>query len=118
LKKEYYQQNKNRLKEYREKNKDKINEYQRQYYQQNRDKLNEKSNQRISAVNDVSRKTAFNHYQKWTPEEDTILIKLKKQNKSHEEIANILGRSIHSINIRLVRLRKSDPFTGNPHDDI
>lgn len=53
-----------------------------------------------------------------TPEEDTILIKLKKQGKSHKEISEILGRSIQSVNTRLVRLRKSDPFNGIPHDDI
>lgn len=53
-----------------------------------------------------------------TPEEDTILIKLKKQGKSHKEISEILGRSIQSVNTRLVRLRNADPFNRIPHDDI
>ena len=95
-----------------------MKKYGKQYYDKNKDALNDKNNQYLMNINAISRKTAFNHHSQWTPEDDTILIKLKKQNKSHKEIAETLGRSISSINTRLVRLRKSDPFTGSPHDDI
>lgn len=136
-KKEYYQQNKEKinkrhseyrkkhkekmtayLKEYREKNREQINEQMKEYYDKNKETLNGKGIRYKIEQNAVSRKTAFNHYQAWTPEEDTLLIKLKKQNKSQKEIAETLGRSISSINMRLVKLRKSDPFNGIPHDDI
>lgn len=106
------------LKEYREKNKDQIKEQIKEYYNTNRETLIDKGIRYKTEKNAISRKTAFNHYQLWTPEEDTILIKLKKQNKSYKEIAETLGRSISSVNMRLVKLRKSDPFNGIPHDDI
>ena len=119
---EYRKKNKEKmkvyLKEYREKNKDQIKEQIKEYYNTNRETLNDKATRHKIEKNIISRETAFNHYQIWTPEEDTILIKLKKQNKSHKEIAETLGRSILSINTRLVKLRKSDPFNGNPVDGI
>ena len=131
--KEHYKQNKEKIKEYFENNKDKIKEHQKayreknrerkvaydkEYRDKNREKINDKNNQRLTERNDVSRKMAFNHRREWTPEEDVILIKLKKQGKPHKEIAETLGRTIGSINIRLVNLRKEDPFNGVPHDDI
>lgn len=130
---EYYKQNKEKMKEYFENNKERIKEHQRQYREKNKEKkaiydkeyweknrktINDQHNQHITERNDVSRKIAFNHRQEWTPEEDTILIKLKKQNKPQKEIAKTLGRTIGSINIRLVNLRKADPFNGMSHDDI
>ena len=120
--KEYYKKNKEIIKgqqkEYREKNKERKVSYDKEYRETNRKTINDKNNQRSTERNDVSRKIAFNHRREWTPEEDTILIKLKKQDKSHEEIAETLGRTIASINTRLVKLRKSDPFNGMSHDDI
>lgn len=101
-------------------NKDKDNkkQYRQEYYDKNREALNDKNNRAMIKKNAVSRETAFNHRREWTPEEDTILIKLKKQGKPQKEIAEMLGRTIGSINIRLVKLRKADSFNGIPHDDI
>jgi hypothetical protein len=39
--KEYYQDNKDKIKEYTEENKDKINEYKKKYREENKDKINE-----------------------------------------------------------------------------
>lgn len=121
-KKEYFKNNKERIKEYskeyREKNREKKSIYDKEYWEKNRQTISDQYNQHMTERNNVSRKMAFNHYRKWTPEEDTILIKLKKQDKPQKEIAEILGRTISSINTRLVRLRNADPFNGVPHDDI
>lgn len=124
--KAYYEKNKDRIKEYQreynrtyyEKNKEKKAIYDKEYCEKNRKTINDRHNQYRIAKNNVSRKTAFKHRKEWTPEEDTILIKLKKQGKTQKEIAKTLGRTIGSINIRLVTLRKADPFNGFPHDDI
>lgn len=120
--KKYYLKNSEKRKEYQRvcyiKNKEKVRERHKEYHEKNKEVLNDKNKHFMIKKNDVSRKTAFNHRREWTPEEETILIKLKNSGKSYKEIAEILGRSIQSINTRLVRLRKADSFNGIPHDDI
>ena len=116
--KEYREKHKNRIKEYMKNNREKKAIYARDYYSKNREIVSDKNNHYIFEKNTISREAAFNHRKEWTPEEDTLLIKLKKQNKTHKEIGEILGRSIYSVNTRLVKLRKLDPFNGMPHADI
>lgn len=101
-------------KEYYKKNKDKINEkrklsgnYSNNKYKANhREEVNAKNNDYMKDRNDASRLTATSHRKPWTPEEDEIIIKLYSRGTSQSEIADRLGRTIGSVNIHLVKLRK------------
>lgn len=138
--KEKYKENyKENNKKWRERNKEKYEDYHKKYYEDNKEKYKETQKQyyidnrekyrqycrdhlkeaieRQLRINDESRLTAHNHKQLWEPEEIEMLIHMKKQGKSHKEIATCLGRTIVSINNRVRLLRKNgDPFNGNPID--
>ncbi len=97
--KEYYKKNK-------ERRKDQYVYNNRQYKARHREEVNAKNNQYMKDRNDISRLNATSHRKQWTPDEDEIIIKLNSRGVSHAEIAERLGRTIGSINVHLVKLRK------------
>lgn len=113
---QYYYDHKDQMNEraikYHKEHQEEIKQQRADYRKENIDRLNDSNNRRMIELNDLSREMAINHRREWTPEEDTILIKLKKQGKTQKEIAETLGRTIGSINIRLVKLRKEDIING------
>ena len=93
------------FKKYRDTHRDKMKEYQKAYHNANRETLNDRNNQYITNINNISRKTAFNHHSQWTPEDDDIIIQMFNNKETPEQIASMLNRSKSAINHRIVRLR-------------
>lgn len=119
--KEYYKRTREKQKEYRKKNYQEHKEQRLQYskeYSKTHPELVGKIGARYQKrVNDESRLTAHNHYQKWTPDEIEILKRMVKQGYSYNDIAVYLGRTVKSICSKLTKMRKNgDPFNGNPVD--
>ena len=97
--KEYYKKNK-------ERRKDQYVYNNRKYKARHREEVNTKNNQYMKDRNDISRLNATSHRKPWTPDEDEIVIKLNSRGVGIAEIAERLGRTIGSINVHLVKLRK------------
>lgn len=100
--KRYYETHKDQFKEYRKTHPELISEINSRYQK---------------SMNEESRLTAYNHYQKWTPDEIEILKHMIKQGYTYKEISSRLGRTVKSICTALCKMRKNgDPFNGNPVD--
>lgn len=120
-KKEYYNQTQERQKEYRKKNyqehKESRIQYSKEYRKTHTELISEIDARYQKRMNEESRLTAHNHYQKWTPDEIEILKCMVKQGYTRKEISSRLGRTVKSISTALHKMRKNgDPFNGNPVD--
>ena len=73
-------------------------EYYKQYYEDNKEQLKNR--------NDETIKTATYRGERWTKEEEFLLLELREQGFSNIEIAEELKRSLRGIELKYHRLMK------------
>ncbi len=69
-------------------------------------------------VMDVIVNKPTNHYSRWNKRNDDLLIQFIKEDKTNEEIALLLQRTLGSINSRILVLAKQELKNGKTLDEV
>lgn len=118
---EYYYQHKDeiskRAAEYYQKNKERLSEYSHKWYTENKDRVIANATRNQKKANDKTRETAYNTHKRWSLDEIDMVRKLKGEGVTNREIAELLGRSIKSINGAVNKLYKQGIFVKEQNSE-